>query len=446
MANNIVTAGYAKLDITPPLGTYIGGYYNTRYTKGVLDPLYVRAIAFGEGEKSAVVISVELCSMRKAGMLWPPVLAERLGLPEEAVFVCCTHTHTSPEVFTEGRSDEQYDAWLLRRLGDVAQLALDDRRPVVDMLAGERHTEGLTYSRRYRMKDGAEMGNPPAKTWQDVFKIARPLGNIDSTMRLVRILREDAPEILMLNFQSHPDMIGKYAGGPDYISADWPGAACARLEEKVPGACAILLQGAQGNMVPTNRTKPLPPCGTKNYANSMAFGAQVADTALEMYEGAVSILDGGLNYAKKPVRLKTKRGTLPLDYCRDIVSRYKAGGLEAIDPSPKIATPIVAEAQQVLGLEEEELDYIDTPLTVLSFGGLALAGVPGEPFSEFGREVREQSKFPITCTCCLTNGSLGYFANRPAIEEGGYDTVNGKFVPGAFETLRDTAIEMLNGL
>ena len=46
-----LTAGYARLDVTPPLGTPIGGYFKARYNKGVLDPIYVRAAAFGEGEK-----------------------------------------------------------------------------------------------------------------------------------------------------------------------------------------------------------------------------------------------------------------------------------------------------------------------------------------------------------------------------------------------------------
>lgn len=37
------TAGFATLDFTPPLGVRMGGYYNTRVTKGVLDrPIGVR--------------------------------------------------------------------------------------------------------------------------------------------------------------------------------------------------------------------------------------------------------------------------------------------------------------------------------------------------------------------------------------------------------------------
>ena len=64
----------------------------------------------------------------------------------------------------------------------------------------------------------------------------------------------------------------------------------------------------------------------------------------------------------------------------------------------------------------------------MTFGGIAFAGIPGEPFSEIGRMIREGSPFPLTCTCCLTNGSFGYYANKQAVEEGGYDTINTKLV------------------
>lgn len=438
MDTKLCTAGFARLDITPPLGTYICGYFRPRYTKGVLDPLYVRAIAFGEGEKSAVVLVVDNCGLRApACHSYPVEVAKRLGLPRESVFLCCTHSHTTPAVTSE-ESDKEYDAWLLRRLGDAAQLALDDRKPVTDIRAGQRQTEGLTYSRRYRMKDGAQMGNPPAASWEDVLKIEKPLGNVDRSLRLIRILREGGPEIVLVSFQAHPDCIGG-----EYISADFPAAVCRRVEEAVPGCHGVFLQGAQGNMVITDRTQPLPPYGIKNYEHAMDHGRKIADSALELYDHVPSVMQGGLACAQRFVRGKTKRGKLPLDYCQDIVSRYKAGGLAAIDPNPKIATPIVAEAQQVLGLERDGLDYIDIPVTVVTFCGLALAGIPGEPFSEIGRTIREASSFPVTCTCCLTNGTFGYFPDTIALEEGGYDTVNGKFLPGVSEELAKTAVELL---
>ena len=157
-------------------------------------------------------------------------------------------------------------------------------------------------------------------------------------------------------------------------------------------------------------------------------------------------MKGKLQFSQMKVHAKTKRNTLPLDYCKDIVERYAAGSLEAIDPNPKIATPIVAEARQVWQLEQEQLGYLDLPVMVITVGGLAFVGIPGEPFSEVGRSIRDASPYPMTCVCCLTNGSFGYFANKAAIEEGGYDTINTKFVKGTTEALAESAISQLQAL
>ena len=86
MKETLCTAGFARLDITPPLGTYIGGYFKERYTKGVLDPIYVRAIAFGEGKKSAVILVLDMCSLRnESANDWPVEIARRLGLKRKAM-------------------------------------------------------------------------------------------------------------------------------------------------------------------------------------------------------------------------------------------------------------------------------------------------------------------------------------------------------------------------
>ena len=52
-------AGFARVDITPPLGTTLAGYPRTRYADGVLDPLTASAVVFDNGEKRVVIMSVD---------------------------------------------------------------------------------------------------------------------------------------------------------------------------------------------------------------------------------------------------------------------------------------------------------------------------------------------------------------------------------------------------
>ena len=51
--------GFARVDITPMLGTKLAGYYYERKMEGILDPLLATAVAFDDGEKRAIVMSVD---------------------------------------------------------------------------------------------------------------------------------------------------------------------------------------------------------------------------------------------------------------------------------------------------------------------------------------------------------------------------------------------------
>ncbi|MBR2884097.1 MAG: hypothetical protein IKB93_04820, partial [Clostridia bacterium] len=52
--------GFSKICINPPYRTPICGYYEERLTKGVLDDLFVRAVAFDDGKNRAVIIALDL--------------------------------------------------------------------------------------------------------------------------------------------------------------------------------------------------------------------------------------------------------------------------------------------------------------------------------------------------------------------------------------------------
>ena len=52
-------AGFARTDITPPIGTPLAGYYSRRVSEGVFDPLYARCLAVSDGESRAIVLSLD---------------------------------------------------------------------------------------------------------------------------------------------------------------------------------------------------------------------------------------------------------------------------------------------------------------------------------------------------------------------------------------------------
>ena len=50
----MLKAGFGRIDITPPLGVFVQGYFEKRYADGILDPLLATAVAFDNGQKRIV--------------------------------------------------------------------------------------------------------------------------------------------------------------------------------------------------------------------------------------------------------------------------------------------------------------------------------------------------------------------------------------------------------
>ena len=426
------SAGFCRLDMTPPLGVHLSGYFEPRYGKGVLDPLYVNAVAFGNGEKSAVLLVVDLCNLKaETGTQWPSQIAEAVGLAPECVILCCTHTHTGPSPL----SDEMYAKWLFRRLCDAATMALNDRKPVTDVRWAEGRAEGLAFVRRYILADGMVMTNPPASIRD---QIVAPACETDDSIRMIQILREDAPQILLGNFQAHPDNIGG-----EYYSADYPGAFRDRMEQLVENSCCVFLDGCEGQMVTTDRRQPRVPA---SHERATAYGRKLAEVAAQLLANTVSTDMTGLAFGQMAVSLKTKRDPSRVPASERIIELYKNDRWEEFAPNKKMARYMYSEANKIVNLEQTKEDYRDTAISAIAFCGLALVGMPGEPFNEVGIQIRKNSKFPATCAMCNANGSYGYFPTAEAHDQGGYESYNTPYVKGTAEQLADTADKLLASL
>jgi hypothetical protein len=72
--------GYGKVDITPPMGTPLSGYTYARAAEGVLDPLDAIALAFSDGTNRAVVLSLDIISLRGYFDLYREGIAAAAGL------------------------------------------------------------------------------------------------------------------------------------------------------------------------------------------------------------------------------------------------------------------------------------------------------------------------------------------------------------------------------
>ena len=453
-------AGFARVDITPPMDTPVVGYFKQRLARSVLDRLEANALAVSDGEHTAVLIAVDLLGIE--GVVFNAALRRRIaaaaGIPADAVYVHCTHTHTGPGA---GKADagrtglfdgtEFYNEFLATRLADVARFAVADLVPA-SIAAGRAKAERISFLRRYRMKDGSVRTNPGTGNPD----IVGPIGRLDETVRVVRI-RRDMPsqrqgygmagDIAVVNFASHPDVVGG-----DRISGDWPAFARRTLERAEPGTRCIFFNGAQGD-VNHICTDPHPgECEdlhpdfddvNRGYEHAKHMGRVVAAAALSVWGRCVPVEAGPVRFGIRNISVPSQ---LPiaarLPDARKIVEMHREGRDAELSFSGMQLTTAVAEAERMLMLEHGP-EMFELPLSAVAFGdAVVFAGIPGEPFSEIGYAIRERSSFGMTVCTCLTNGSCGYFPAVSAYEEGGYEARSSVFA----STVADDIIAGVGGL
>jgi len=91
-------------------------------------------------------------------------------------------------------------------------------------------------------------------------------------------------------------------------------------------------------------------------------------------------------------------------------------------------------------------EFFDIPLTAIRVGDLVFGGVPGEPFQQIGRNVKERSPFSMTFVTCCTNGSHGYFPTEEAFAEKGYERSTSRFASNCATIVSDGLTQAINSL
>ena len=417
-------SGFSKICINPPYGEPIVGYYEKRYVKGILDDLFVRAVAFDDGETKAVVIALDLCILAQEYYdAFKHTIVASTGVNQDAIFINCSHTHTGPLVgkdFGSGeKSTDAYDEFLLSCVRDAAVYAIDDLRETIVEVA-EAQAKNVSFIRRFRMKDGYVATNPGVKN----PNIDHALGTPNETVKLIKLLREGADDLFIVNFGTHPDSVGG-----EYISADYMGYVCEILENAVPHTKCMFLQGAQGdvnhvNVNPTEGESAITsidfdgvPRGIKHAEH---MGRVIAGAVLSVCSIAEKVNADKISYASSVVYLPSNQENSRLEEAEKIYSLYEAGRANELPFKKMELTTAVAEAKRILNLKNgpEAFPFV---LSAIKIGELVFAGVGGEPFTDIGNRIKADSPVAHTVLCCLTNSAGGYIPTSKAYAEGGYE-------------------------
>jgi len=432
---NLFKVGFARVNINPSMGIFVGGYFKDRFADGILDDLEVNALAIRLNDTTQLLISVDVEGIvQEISMLYRQMVSEATSVPMDNIIISCTHTHTGPEV--NGREDDppvlEYREFLGKRIRDAAVFAIADLKDA-KMGYGMGKAENVAFVRRFIMKDGTTKTNPGVNNPD----IVRPVGQIDDSVNVIRFDREGADTIVFVNFANHPDVVGGCK-----ISGDWPALLRKNVEKILDGTKCIFFNGAQGDI---NHVNVHPKGGDLNgmfmdfddvargYSHAQYIARVITGGVLQAFDKVnyidVDSIKGKLVTINVPSNKPTPE---ELPEAHRINDLHLAGKDSELPYEGMMLTTVVAEAGRMVHLENAP-DAFDMILSGFRIGPVAIIGIPGEPFNAIGRGLKETEGYDMIIPCCITNGYEGYFPMQDSYDEGGYEARSSNFKAGVGE-------------
>lgn len=415
--------GYAQIDITPPLGTTMPGYFTERRSTDVLDPLLSKAVVLTQGDTTLAIVMLDLIGVKKDILdTVYPMIEKDTGLKRENIFIHATHTHTGVTV------DEIKDQ-LPKQVSRAIKQAKENRKPENASAYGESEESSVSFIRRYLMKDGSVRTNPGRNNPE----VIRPIGEIDPA---VRILAFNDTKTLLVSHGLHPDCVGG-----TLFSADYPYHIAQGVQDSLGSDWNVLyLNACCGNI---NHIDVNNPDQLKGYEESTRIGKVLAQATLHAYKNAepfpIDQLDAKFETVDTPIR------QVPDELLQWAKAQMSENPDEASKRKFNEHTP-----SHLLALEKmRERDQTHpADIGVMRIGSLALVGLPAEVFVEIGNDIRNKSLMEHTWVIGITGGYMGYIPHRRGYSEGGYEATYAacRYGEDTPDLWANTAIQLIRDL
>ncbi|HUY92214.1 MAG TPA: neutral/alkaline non-lysosomal ceramidase N-terminal domain-containing protein [Pirellulales bacterium] len=438
--------GVAEVDITAPQGYRMSGYFNERLNTGIHDPLKAKALYLEQGEVRAALVFCDLIGMPAEITAKARELAQKQAdVPGANILIAATHSHTGPlfygtlRDYFHRRAVEQkgadpaesvdYSAVLAEKLAGAVAAARSAAKPA-QLAAGVTEQPGLSFNRRFHMKNGSVVFNP-GKLNPNIVRVAGPIDPQVGVL-LVRDAAEQKPLGVLTVFALHLDTVG----GTEY-SADYP----YYLERELRGKLGANLVSMFGNGT----------CGDINHVDVTndrpQKGQEEAERiGVELAKTVAAALPNLKPLAEPALAVRSTQVAVPLQ-------RYSPEQFAAAEANlPKVGTKELSfleqvEACKIVAVGKRGVEVLPLEVQVFRLDGqTALVGLPGEVFVELGLAIKQASPFPTTMVIELSNDNPHYVPTQKAFAEGSYETVNSIVQSGGGEMLLGAAVKLLKEL
>jgi len=397
----MLKVGFWETEITPPLGCVIPGYYTPRYADGVKDKLYAKAMAVSNGENTVAMLAIDAIGLE---LKITDGIAERasefISVPKENISVSATHTHTGIPTGSEDNADDEFDAMLIRLGADCICMAYQSMEEV-EIKFGRGNIEGIAFNRIYNMADGRIQTAPEIGDEE----VIEPNGPIDPELAVLYVENKAGKPIgAMINYACHPDVVkgSKYSG-------DWPCVISYELKDKYGrDFVSLFVNGACGNInhVDVMNAKDYPP--SEHY---IKMGKIVAKEALRAIASAKEI--NGSEVKAKKEYLKIKSGEFDPEKLAEAKHLNETVELKISDEPLALGAgdQLMADliiAKKLLKFYDERTEYGKLCVQAIKIGDVYFYAMPGEPFVQFGLQIKANSPSEKNIIAEISNGPAGY--------------------------------------
>ena len=223
------------MEITPPVGTPLGGFGKNRHAGNIHDSLFARILVLKTPETSVVLVSSDLHKLQSPSLV--NRIRDELGIAHTVLL--SSQTRSAPSLDPETRLSawgKEIESKIFRQVKQAQEQLFSAK-----ILFGQGALMGA-HNIRVFQDDG---------TVQDRWENPKEEGTapIDPAVRVIRIDQEGAgPKAILVHYSCEPAILG---ARNQEISADFPGSMSRHVEEEFgQNVTCFFLAGASANIYP----------------------------------------------------------------------------------------------------------------------------------------------------------------------------------------------------
>ena len=388
------SAGIARINITPNTPIRMSGYGNrTEPFGGVHDSIYATAIALQQGDDKAVIVGADVVGFSHAFVdQVKQLIQDRIKISASHIQIIAAHNHGGPvtSVYTDNSTPAEitYYEVLQNKMVEVTIRAMTRLQPA--RIGAGKGACTMNINRRARHAEGG------------IWLGRNPEGPCDHEVGMIRFDDlQGKPFAAFLNWPCHATVSGQ---DNQRITGDWPGAVASYFHQR-SGSSVLVTAGASADINPIYGPN-------SRYRDILAIGQILGDEALKVFEQ---------------------------------IETYAPRGIKALEET------IIADGKKRSDSRMPNVSLQRGPdenirVSLLKIGPIVLTGISGELMTEIGYYIKDVSPYRNTFVVTHCNGSNGYLCTDLAYQEGGYEPMVSRTMPGTEAKIKEVCKKLLFSL